>query len=192
MAPSKGQPPQVALAVLMRMLNMPEWKDEIKNRLANLNLEPAREAEIAEELSQHLDDYYAESVARGATVEEAHRAALAELSDQQLLARELRRVERQVAPESIMISALGANERRNMLTDFGQDLRYAARTMRKHPGYAAVVVITIALGIGVNTTCFTLFVRCRSKALAPSLKSVYVVPSTTMFTTETTPRGSQV
>jgi hypothetical protein len=34
---------------------MPEWKDEIKNRLAGLNLAPAREAEIVEELAQHLE-----------------------------------------------------------------------------------------------------------------------------------------
>ena len=43
---------------------MPEWKDEIKNRLAGLNLTPTREAEIVEELSQHLDDRYVESLTR--------------------------------------------------------------------------------------------------------------------------------
>ena len=60
---------------------MPEWKNEIKDRLANLNLEPAREAEIVEELSQHLNDRYAELRASGATDEEASVAAFAELSD---------------------------------------------------------------------------------------------------------------
>jgi len=46
---------------------MPEWKEEIRQRLASLNLQPEREAEIVEELSQHLEDRYAERLARGAT-----------------------------------------------------------------------------------------------------------------------------
>ncbi len=44
-----------------------------------------------------------------------------------------------------------------MIADFWQDLRYAVRTLWKHPGLTAVVVLTMALGIGVNTTFFTLF-----------------------------------
>jgi len=36
---------------------MPDWKPEIRRRLAKLNLSPAREAAIVEELAQHLDDW---------------------------------------------------------------------------------------------------------------------------------------
>jgi hypothetical protein len=35
---------------------MPEWKEETKQRLASLKREPTREAEIIEELAQHIDD----------------------------------------------------------------------------------------------------------------------------------------
>jgi putative ABC transport system permease protein len=131
-----------------------EWKQEIRGRLAGLKLEPAREAEIVEELSQHLEDRYVESLANGATEAEADRAALAELIESATLQRELLRVEREVAPEPIVF---GTNKRRNMIADFWQDLRYAMRTLRKHPGFTAVVALTIALGVGVNTTFFSLF-----------------------------------
>ena len=59
---------------------MPEWSDDLRQRLAVLRLSPARETEIVDELSQHLDDRYEELRASGSSDADARRLALEELS----------------------------------------------------------------------------------------------------------------
>ena len=61
---------------------MPDFKAEIRARIAELGLPPVREAEIVEELSQHLTDEYEAAINRGASEEGARHAVFQELNAQ--------------------------------------------------------------------------------------------------------------
>jgi putative ABC transport system permease protein len=130
---------------------MPDWAPELRARLTASTFTPAREAEIVEELSQHLDDRYEELRGDGMSTADAHRLAIEELDAAGGIAERLQSLAQCHSQPPIVQGQPNGS----LLRGFGQDLRYAVRTLARRPAFAATIVVTLAVGIAVNATIFT-------------------------------------
>jgi predicted permease len=130
---------------------MPDFRDEIRSRLAALRIAPAREAEIVDELSEHLDDEYQDGRSRGLSEPEAINAALEAVSDHPALARALAGTGRVKDRQAVPVGRTAGSSVANVW----QDLRFGARMLGRRPAFTAAVVMLVALGIAATATTFS-------------------------------------
>jgi putative ABC transport system permease protein len=130
---------------------MTDWKSYLRHRLSSLAADPTREADIVDELAQHLADLEHAALKRGATPGEAHAATLAEVADEQALARAIRRADKSRPRPTPPPVEPGAAP----FVGLAQELRHGLRQLARAPAFAAAIIGLMALGIGINAATFS-------------------------------------
>lgn len=121
-----------------------DWRADVRARLAGAKLTPEDEAQIVEEVAQHLEEQFAELSAQG-DPEIARARLLAELREETF---DAVAVGRRRAAHAQRI------ERTELAGGAWRDIMRAARSLMRSPGVALPGIIALALGIGLTTAMF--------------------------------------
>jgi predicted permease len=108
------------------------------NRLFNSAARRAEEERLREEIAEHIALQTTENLRAGLSPVEARRQAMLKFGGVEAMKEDYRAERRLLFVENLL-----------------GDLRNAGRTIRRMPGLAAVIIVSLAIGIGVNTTIFS-------------------------------------
>ncbi len=135
------------------------WWRKLAMRIRMLIRRGKAAARLDDELRFHLDRQIAENVAVGMNAEEARQAAL-----------------RSFGNPAALRDQTHATWSWTWLESMIRDVRYGARTLRRSPGFAAVAILVMALGIGINTAIFSVVHHVLIEPLPfPQSESLYAV-----------------